>query len=289
MALTTYSLLDFGAGNRLEQWGPYRLIRPDPTARGAPQRPDLWPMADARYDGEKGRGAWVQRTPLAAQWPVDFDDLQLNVRLTPYKHTGVFPEQQQNWRWARAAAGRSGRPLNILNLFAYTGGATMALAKDGHHVTHVDSSRPAVAWAKDNARLNHLAVDRVRWMLDDAPSFAARELKRGRQYDAVVLDPPAYGHGPTGTTWRGQRDLAPLFATCLALLGDQPAFVLLNGYAQHDTPASLQRLCTSALPTGGMTGRWHKDRWQIRSNELLLTAETGATLSTGSVVRCRFG
>src|SRR4051812_7345514 len=147
----SYTLLDFGDGKRLEQWGPHRLIRPDPTAHGAPRSPALWQSADAVYQGAKGKGTWDQRKPLPDVWPVGFDDIRLSVRLAPYKHTGVFPEQQENWRWMRAAAHSVGRPLTVLNLFAYTGGATMALAKDGHFVTHVDASKPAIGGGKENA------------------------------------------------------------------------------------------------------------------------------------------
>lgn len=279
-----YQLLDFGLGERLEQWGPYRLRRPDPTTAGAAVlKPELWESADAEYQGQKGAGEWKQKKPIPEHWQTDFGDLQLAVRLAPYKHTGVFPEQEQNWHWARATAKKKGKPLTILNLFAYTGGATIALAKDGHFVTHVDSSRPSIGWAKENAALNSIAPDRIRWMLEDAPTFVAKEVKRGKKYDAIVLDPPAYGHGTAGKTWRVERDLAPLLENCALLLSDSPAFIVLNGYAQNDTPDSFRRLLTGILHT-----KTSLKNFGIQSEPLLLKAEDGRELETGIVARVGF-
>jgi 23S rRNA (cytosine1962-C5)-methyltransferase len=275
----TYTLLDFGNGQRLEQWGQFRLIRPDPAATGTPA--SAWNGADAIYQGEKGKGTWQTPTPLPAQWPVAFDDLRFAVRLAPYKHTGVFPEQQENWNWARARA--RGRPLTVLNLFAYTGGATVALAKDAHFVTHVDASKPAIAWAKENAALNQQGADRVRRILDDAPAFVARERRRGKRYDAIILDPPAFGHSPTGKAWRVERDLAPLLEECCGLLSDDPAFIILNGYAQHDTPQSFHRLLSGIL-----RAKTRFADFNIEAKELHLTAANGRSLSTGIVARCAF-
>ena len=281
---TTYSLLDFGDNQRLEQWAAYRLIRPDPTAQGHPATPELWKSADAVYEGEKGKGSWSTRTPLPEEWPVDFDDIRLLVSLTPYKHTGVFPEQQQNWRWARTQAKTAARPLSILNLFAYTGGVSMALAKDGHFITHVDSSKPAISWAKQNAALNQLAPDRIRWMLEDASKFVAREQRRGKTYDGIILDPPAFGHSPSGKTWRLERDLAPLLENCCTILSNQPSFLLLNGYAQHDTPQSFHRLLTGIL-----RAKTTLKNFTIDAQELRLLAANGRALSTGIVARCALG
>jgi 23S rRNA (cytosine1962-C5)-methyltransferase len=277
----TYSLLDFGGGERLEQWGPYRLRRPDPVAQGLRLKPELWQSADAAYEGEKGKGLWVQRTPLPAQWELQFDDLRMIAKLTPYKHTGIFPEQQENWQWARGCAQRNSIPLTVLNLFAYTGGATMALAKDGHFVTHVDASKPAITWAKENAELNSIAHDGVRWMWEDVPTFVSNEVRRGKRYDAIILDPPAYGHGSTGKTWRVERDLAPLLEKCCALLSDEPSFLLLNGYAHADTPESFRRLLS-----GIFLSAKRQKKFTIETKELLLPVQDGRTLSTGIVARC---
>jgi 23S rRNA (cytosine1962-C5)-methyltransferase len=303
-----YQLLDFGDARRLERWGPYRLDRPDPTAQGPRQDPRAWAAADAVYEGEKGRGHWQTRRPLADVWPVAFDDLRLNVRLTPYKHTGVFPEQAENWRWMRdhakrtattprlagplAGRGRDAAPsqnvagarderISVLNLFAYSGGATVALAKDDRFVTHVDASRPAIGWAKENATLNDVPAGGVRWMLEDAPAFVARELRRGRRYDGIVLDPPAFGHSPTGKTWRSETDLAPLLEGCFKLLSDRAGFLVLNGYARQETPERLGRLAEDiarqAIPSR---------RVRVKAEELFLTAADGRHLSTGVVARC---
>ncbi len=279
MNTQSYFLLDFGNGLRLEQWGPYRLIRPDPTAVGMPIDSKLWSSVDATYEGEKGKGAWKTSRNLPTQWSVAFDDLHLSVRLAPYKHTGVFPEQLDNWRFARLHAKQSGRVLNVLNLFAYTGGATMALAKDGHFVTHVDASKPAIGWAKDNAVLNQIPNDRIRWMLEDAPLFAARERKRNKHYDAIILDPPAFGHSPSGKTWRIERDLPPLLEDCAALLSDQPAFLILNGYARNTNPQNAANLL------GGILRKYVTTPFQIEAKELMLKTEKGDALSTGIVVR----
>lgn len=280
----SYSLLDFGQGRRLEQWGPYQLIRPDPTTLGAAaSQPDLWESADAIYEGEKGKGMWKMNKTIPEHWTVDFDDLKLCIRLAPYKHTGAFPEQEQNWTWARTQAKKTGRSLTVLNLFAYTGGMTMALAKDDHFVTHTDSSKPAIAWAKENAVLNTIPKTGIRWILDDAAVFVAREKKRGKRYDALVLDPPAFGHSPSGKTWRVERDLAPLLEDCCALLSDTPSFLLLNGYAHGDTPESFHRLLTGVL-------KKHRPELQfdIDAGELELKAANGQKLSTGTVARCSF-
>lgn len=275
-----YALLDVSNGKRLERWGSHVLVRPDPTAKGPAKMTD-WD-ADAEYIGEKGKGEWKKHGSIPEQWNVAFDDLSLIVRLAPYKHTGVFPEQQYNWNWMREQ-GR-GRELNVLNLFAYTGGATVALAKDGHKVTHVDSSKPAVTWARENAELNAIASDRIRWIVEDAPLFASRELKRGKTYDAIVLDPPAYGHGTSGNTWRMERDLAPLLETCAKLLSPSASFLVLNGYAQNDTPESFHRLLTGVLHAQTQQKNFHID-----AGELALYTQDRRALSTGITARCAFG
>jgi 23S rRNA (cytosine1962-C5)-methyltransferase len=283
MASSGYALLDFGSGKRLERWGDFTLIRPDPTATGAPLHPEYWNDADAVYEGEKGKGKWVTSTPLPDRWPVAFDDLTLLAGLTPYKHTGIFPEQQANWSWMRACR-RIGRPLSVLNLFAYSGGATVALAKDGHHVTHVDASRPSIAWAKENAAANDIPDDRIRWMLEGAPLFAEREAKRGHRYDGILLDPPAYGHAPDGgKAWRAERDLAGLLQTCVSLLSDTPAFLLLNGYARGDTPDCFHRLLFAIFKTHAP--HLH---FRLETADLSLASADGRRLSTGVVARCLF-
>lgn len=280
-----YALLDFSHGERLEQWGPYRLRRPDPTTTDEEQeRPELWNGADAIYSGEKGKGEWITKKPLPEHWPVVFGDCSLHVRLAPYKHTGVFPEQRENWNWSRAEAKKSDHPLTVLHLFAYTGGATVALAKDGHFVTHVDASKPSIGWAKENAMLNSIAPDRIRWILEDVSTFVAKEVKRGKKYHAIMLDPPAYGHGASGQTWRVERDLAPLLEHCCMLLSDTPSFLILNGYAQHDTPDSFHRLLTAIIHE-----KTNQKKFHITSSSLFLKTADERTLDTGIVARVSFG
>lgn len=283
MFLDTYILLDFGNGKRLEQWGPYILVRPDPVASGSPAHPKLWTNTDAVYVGEKGKGEWKLTGNLPEEWPIVFETIKLLVRLSPYKHTGVFPEQQENWKWARAQAAKTSKKLTVLHLFAYTGGATAALAKEGHFVTHVDAARPTIGWAKDNAAQNQLPEDSVRWILDDAAAFAAKELKRGKKYDAIILDPPAFGHSPTGKTWRVERDLKPLLETCAQLLSSTPSFLILNGYAQHDTAESFRRLLNGIL-----LAKSARKPLRIDSKELYLRTVDGRRLSTGIVARVAF-
>lgn len=278
-----YSLLDFGEGRRLEQWGEYRLIRPDPTASGPMSAPEEWKTVDAEFIGEKGKGEWKKHRDLPEHWPIPFDDLTLLARLAPYKHTGIFPEQSENWRWMRREAKKSKQPLIVLNLFAYTGGATVALSKDGHHVTHVDSAKPSIGWAKENAQQNTIAVDKTRWILDDAQTFVARELRRGKSYDAIILDPPAFGHSPTGKTWRVERDLRPLLEDCVTLLSEKPSFILLNGYAQNAEPESYATLLKAIL-------RFKRPELQatVTAHDLVLCATDGRELSTGSTMRCGY-
>lgn len=281
--MPTYSLLDFGEKQRLEQWGEYCLIRPDPTAGGPMSAPEEWKTVDAEFIGEKGKGEWKKHRDLPECWQVTFDDLTLLARLAPYKHTGIFPEQRENWQWMRSQAKQVHAPLRVLNLFAYTGGATVALSKDGHHVTHVDSAKPSIGWAKENAVLNVIAPDRARWILDDAQTFVTRELKRQKSYDGIILDPPAFGHSPTGKTWRVERDLKPLLEDCTALLSEKPCFMVLNGYAQNAEPESYAILLRAILKS-----KRPELHATVTAHDLVLHTTDGRELSTGSTVRCEF-
>jgi 23S rRNA (cytosine1962-C5)-methyltransferase len=285
----SYTLIDAGGGERLEQWGPYRLRRPDPRATGVRAHPPAeWNRVDARFHGEAGRGRWERMRDMPERWTIDHGGVTLVIKLAPFKHTGVFPEQSEHWRWMiRAAAGAGGaapetRPLEILNLFAYTGGATMALAKAGHKVTHVDASKPALAWARENAAANGLAADAVRWIQDDAAAFVRRELKRGRSYDAALMDPPAFGHTPRGAVWRVDEQLEPLVADALSLLPD-PAFFLINHYAREADSHELARVVTPHLPASLRAG--HAAR--AEHGVLRLKTSAGRSLDTGVYARWR--
>jgi 23S rRNA (cytosine1962-C5)-methyltransferase len=280
---SSYVLLDAGDGERLEQWGPYRLRRPDPRATGTRTRPAAeWDRVDARFHGEAGRGRWEPAANLPERWTIDHGGLTLIVKLAPFKHTGVFPEQAEHWRWMTRAAAATARPLEILNLFAYTGGATVALAKAGHKVTHVDASKPALAWARDNAAANGLSPDAVRWIQDDAATFVRREIRRGRAYDAALMDPPAFGHTPRGGIWRVDDQLEPLVADVLSLLPD-PVFFLINHYAREADGRELARIVTPHLPSSLRTDQ----DGRAEHGMLRLKTSSGRALDTGVYARWR--
>lgn len=281
---SSYVLLDAGGGERLEQWGPHRLRRPDPRATGVRALPSAeWDRVDARFHGEAGRGRWERMHDVPERWTIDHGGLTLVVKLAPFKHTGVFPEQAEHWRWmTRASAAGATRSQEILNLFAYTGGATVALAKAGHKVTHVDASKPALAWARENAAANGLANDAVRWIQDDAATFVRREIRRGRAYDAALMDPPAFGHTPRGGIWRVDDQLEPLVADVLSLLPD-PVFFLINHYAREADARDLARVVTPYLPAS------LRAEGSVRAEHGVLRLKTasGRPLDTGIYARWR--
>ena len=225
-----YQLLDFGAGRKLERFGPYVLDRPAPAAHDAvPRDGALWSQADARYERGKGeRGRWSFTRAIDHSWHVHHGPLALEVKLTEFGHLGIFPEQAENWTWIARQVRAAGRPMKVLNLFAYTGGGTLAAAAAGAEVTHVDAAAGVVTWARRNAHASRLNDAPIRWITEDALKFARRELKRGQRYDAVILDPPGYGHGPRGETWKLDERLGELLAACLELTADRRRFILLS-------------------------------------------------------------
>ncbi len=247
-----FELLDSGNGYRLERWGNIKLERPDPQIIWRPSLPQSeWDNVDGEFTGSGERGRCNKRPGLATKWEVYFrPDNKFVAKLTPFKHTGIFAEQAANWEWFTELTQNS-QPLRILNLFAYTGGATMVLTRLGHSVTHVDASKPAIAWAKENQALNKFPPESIRWILDDALKFAQRELKRGQKYDGIIMDPPAFGHSPTGKTWKFNRDLPILLDTCVNLLSDNAKFLLINGYATNASALSLNNLAEDAFAERG--------------------------------------
>ena len=251
-----YVLLDFGAGRRLERFGTVILDRPSPGVVDVPaMHPEAWAAATARFGRAAGAddlAGWDPADALPSAWDVVIDGLHMELRLTPAGQVGLFPEhvEQAVWVAARADAARArlGRPAEVLNLFAYTGFATLALARAGARVAHVDASRPAVAWARRNATQTGLGDAPVRWIVEDARAFVAREARRGRAYDAIVLDPPTYGHAPRGgAAWRIATDLVPLLAGCAALMGPSPQFVLLTAHTAGLDAAELRRAIAEAF------------------------------------------
>lgn len=246
-----FHVLDAGGGMKLERWKQVTLLRPDPQA--------VWPMeehgADAVYlRSETGGGHWETRKQLPESWTVAYRDLTFLVRPTGFKHTGLFPEQAVNWDWMRGELERwkqsRDRAPKVLNLFGYTGGASVACAASGAEVVHVDAAKGMVAWAKDNAAASGLKDAPVRYIVDDCVKFVKRELRRGNRYDGIVMDPPSYGRGPTGELWKIENDLYPLVNDCAALLSDEPAFFLINSYTTGLAASVLSNVLRVALPKG---------------------------------------
>jgi 23S rRNA (cytosine1962-C5)-methyltransferase len=235
-----YELIDSGGGRKFERYGKYRLVRPDPQAIWQPALSEAeWRKADAEYARSGREGEWTFRRSLPESWTVSFRELVFRVKPTSFKHTGLFPEQAANWLWLqRLIAERGGG--RVLNLFAYTGGATLAAASAGAEVAHVDASRGAIKWARENQEASGLAGRKIRWIQDDVSAFVARETRRGSRYDAVVMDPPPYGRGAAGELWKIETDLAPLVAGCMSLLSDRPLFFLVNTYASGYAHMSMR-------------------------------------------------
>lgn len=244
-----YEILDAGNGNKLERWGQVRLLRPDPQA--------VWPMqeprsVDARYiRSASGGGHWEYTKTLPDSWTIQYRDLTFQVRPTGFKHTGLFPEQAVNWDWMRGLVKKAAKPFRALNLFAYTGGATCALAAAGAEVVHVDAAKGMVVWAKENLALCGLGDKPVRFIVDDVMKFVLREQRRGRQYEGILMDPPSYGRGPGGEMWKIEENLYPLVAECCKLLSPEARFFLINSYTTGLAPTVLSNVLQAALPGRG--------------------------------------
>lgn len=227
-----YALLDSGDGEKLEQYGKYILSRPDPQSLWKKKLPQKdWDKADAIFLRDGRSTEWKIKAGVPSKWTAELQGLKFWVKPTSFKHTGLFPEQSSNWWWLSGIIQASKQQLEVLNLFGYTGGATLACAKAGAKVCHVDGSKVAVTWARENAELNNLQDKPIRWIIDDAVKFVKREIKRGHKYDGIILDPPAYGHGPEGEMWKIEENFLELLDLCKQLLSDKPAFFLINGYA----------------------------------------------------------
>ncbi|HEV3023537.1 MAG TPA: class I SAM-dependent methyltransferase [Pirellulales bacterium] len=249
-----YALLDYGNGRKLERFGQVLVDRPAPAAEGlAPQDPPLWRMAAARYERTAGdRGKWRWHGILPEPWTVAHGGVTLELKPTPFGHLGLFPEQAANWDWIARRTARAPKPIKLLNLFAYTGAATLAAAGVGAEVTHVDAARNTVAWARRNAHRSGLAAAPIRWIVDDARTFVGRELKRGNRYHAVVLDPPSYGHGPNGKVWLLEWKLLELLTLCFELISTEPRFVLLSCHSPGFDAPRLAEVLSSATPDGAI-------------------------------------
>jgi len=230
-----YELLDSGNGEKLERYGAVVFRRPDPQALWDKFLPATeWQKADAVFVREGRKADWVFKNKIPEKWIISFGGLKFNIRPTAFKHTGLFPEHESNWNFMREIikARLPKQPeINVLNLFGYTGGASLACAQAGASVCHVDGSKVAIGWARDNAELSGLKDKPTRWILDDAVEFVRREVKRGKKYDGILMDPPAFGHGPNGEMWQIEKDFTKLLELCGQILSDKPLFFLINGYA----------------------------------------------------------
>ena len=272
-----YELRDCSDGERLERWGDIILIRPDPqviwkTARRNP----LWRNAHARYlRSSSGGGRWKVYKKIPDSWAIRYRELLFHVKPMGFKHTGIFPEQATNWDFADDRIKSAGKPLSVLNLFGYTGCATIACLKAGASVCHVDASKGMVAWAKENSVHSGVADKPVRWIVDDCSKFVAREIRRGRRYDGIILAPPSYGRGPSGEIWKLEEQLYGFIELCRDVLSDDPSFVVLNSYTTGLSPSVMEYILGTVIASrfGGSVG----------SDEIgLPVTDTGLILPCGS-------
>ena len=243
-----YELLDCSDGERLERWGDAILVRPDPQAIWKTPRTDpRWTKYDARYARSKSGGGKWSENRLPQRWTVRYGNLTFQTGLMNFKHTGIFPEQAANWDFIEDQVRHAGRPVNVLNLFAYTGAATLAAAQAGASVCHVDAAKGMVQWAKENAKASGLADRPIRWIVDDCQKFVEREIRRGRRYDGIIMDPPSYGRGPSGEVWKLEDCLYDFLQLVSGVLSDQPLFVILNSYTTGLAPAVVEYLLNAVL------------------------------------------
>ena len=274
-----FELIDAGNGYKLERWKDVSLLRPDPQA--------VWTsdfekknknIIDAKYfRSNKGGGEWKYYKKLPESWTVAYRDLKFKVRPTGFKHTGLFPEQAVNWDFARNCVDKikkSGKTPSVLNLFAYTGGATVACLKEGADVCHLDASKSIVSWAKENVDLNGLAQKNIRYIVDDADKFVQREIKREKKYDGIIMDPPSYGRGPNGELWKIEDKIFDLISNCVKILNESPSFLIINTYTTGLSPTVIENILRIVLKKG-----------KITSDEIGFKTKSGLYLPCGSTVR----
>jgi 23S rRNA (cytosine1962-C5)-methyltransferase len=272
-----YELLDSGDGRRLERFGSFVLSRPDPQTIWLPALSEGdWENADATYrKSDSETSGWDTKPRMPTQWIVRYKKLTFQVKLSPFKHTGIFPEQSLHWDWMQNLIKKAKRPIRVLNLFGYTGGATLAAAAAGATVTHVDASFPTIGWGRQNQQLSGLQDAPIRWIEDDCLRFVSREIRRGSQYDAIILDPPAYGRGPKGETWIFNSNFPGLMQECIKILSDTPLFLIVNAYAISSSSIMLENVLGDHLRGGIM-----------ESGELAISEKSaGRLLSTGIYAR----
>jgi len=272
-----YALIDSGEGEKLERYGEYILRRPDPEALWKKTNEEIWNKADAKFVRVGNKTSW-KADKLPKEWPINYGGFKFLIRPTTFKHTGLFPEQITNWQFIENEIRNAGRKISVLNLFAYTGGATLASLDAGANVTHVDASKIAVTWAKENTKLSGLEDKPVRWMVDDCMAFLRREVKRGNKYDAIIMDPPSFGHGPKDELWKIEEDFAKLLDLCKKVLSDNPLFVVVSGYASGYSAKTYERCLKDVLGKFG---------GEYESGEIAIEGEDGNILPAGITVRWR--
>lgn len=272
-----YKLLDATNGLRLESWGGIVLVRPDPQiVWNLKEKSPMWSKAHAVYHrSQEGGGEWEYKKTFNQKWQIKYGELTFNVSPTGFKHTGLFPEQATNWDEYGRLIKKENREINVLNLFSYTGGATLACAKAGARVCHVDASKGMVQWAKENAQESGLSAAPIRWIVDDCIKFVQREIRRGNRYDGIIMDPPSYGRGPNGEIWKLEDNIFELIDLCVQLLSDSPIFFAVNSYTTGVSPSTMEYMLKELiLPT-------HKG--QVTADEIGLKVEaTGNALACGS-------
>ena len=272
-----YEVLDTSDGEKLERWGSYILVRPDPQVIWFTPRNDRrWREYDAKYARSNSGGGQWSRNRLPERWQIHYRELTFNVKPMNFKHTGVFPEQAENWDFIDAQIRGAGRPVSVLNLFAYTGGATLAAAAAGASVCHVDAAKGMVAWAKENAAASGLGEAPIRWIVDDCAKFVEREIRRGHRYDAVIMDPPSYGRGPSGEIWKLEKDLYPFVKLVSGVLSDKPLFFILNSYTTGLAPSVLTCLLDTLI-TPRFGGHTESDELGLPVTDSGLVLPCGAT------------
>ncbi len=289
-----YEVLDASAGEKLERWGDCILIRPDPQVIwDTPRKHRGWKHCDGHYHrSSRGGGEW-ENFHLPEQWEIHYGNLTFRLKPFSFKHTGLFPEQAVNWDWSagrirrevqrrRAEEGSAAEPVKVLNLFAYTGGATLAAAEAGASVTHVDASKGMVSWARENAAASSLADRPIRWLVDDCGKFVEREIRRGNTYDAIILDPPSYGRGPKGEIWKLEDSIWPLLVKCAELLSSRPLFVLLNSYTTGLAPAVLDYMLMAAFGRHGGSAEASEIGLPVTSTGLVLPCGSTGRWVAGS-------
>ena len=282
----SYELLDSGEGMKLERFGDFTLVRPDPETLWKKSLPaSVWKKADALYERKGASGVWKKTDRLPKAWNISYDELTFELRPTSFKHVGIFPEQKIHWHWlkkilkfeqAKIAHENSSRVIKVLNLFAYTGGATLVWAREGVEVTHVDASTVAIAWARKNAELSGLSSAPVRWIEDDVLQFLCREVRRKNTYDVIIMDPPSFGHGPKGTLWKIENDFYELMNLVTAVLSENPIAIVLNGYTAGYSPLTLENNLNEIQKQYNGT---------VESGELVILENSGRKLPSGVFAR----